>query len=167
MVTIYNVISKDGFIARSDGGEDFIPEEIWEYDMQFFRQFDTWVMGRKTYEAIQKYDEESKKLFDGLNIQKIIVTENKDFQAKDGIVIAHSIADAIHTGKNILICSGPTLNTNALKQNFVNNVIQYKLSDEISEGIRPFSIDTKNILKKIKEESAKFGVITAYKITKI
>ena len=51
MVTIYNVISKDGFIARSDGGEDFIPEEIWEYDMQFFRQFDTWVMGRKTYES--------------------------------------------------------------------------------------------------------------------
>lgn len=166
MVTVYNVISKDGFIARKDGEEDFIPEEIWEYDMQFFRQFDTWIMGRKTYEAIRRYDEESQKLFDKLNIQKIVVTENKDFQAKEGITIAHSIGDAVRTGKNILICSGSILNTNALKQNLVDNVIQYQLPIEIGDGIRPFNVETKNILKKIKEDIAELGTITAYKVIK-
>lgn len=53
----YQVASSlDGFIAAEDGSYDWIPMDP---DIDFsalFEQFDTLVMGRKTYETMQAYD---------------------------------------------------------------------------------------------------------------
>ena len=51
MVTLYNVVSSDGYIAREDGSEDFIPDELWPLTLEVFKKFDVLVMGRKPYEA--------------------------------------------------------------------------------------------------------------------
>jgi dihydrofolate reductase len=53
----YQVASSlDGFIATEDGGYDWIPMEP-EIDFgALFEQFDTLVMGRKTYETMQGHD---------------------------------------------------------------------------------------------------------------
>ena len=53
MITLYNVISADGFIARLDGDEDFIPDDLWPHTLEFFKKYDALVMGRKTYDAMQ------------------------------------------------------------------------------------------------------------------
>ena len=134
--------------------------------MNFFKQYDTWVMGRRTYEAIQNYDEESKKLLDNLKIRKIILTNNKNFHPEKGFETEHSIKEAISLGKDILICSGPTLNTDALAQGLVDMVMQYILPIEINDGIKPFNIETKNILKLVKEETTELGTITTYDVVK-
>ena len=44
MVTIYNVISSDGFIVRKDGSESFIPDELWPLTLEIFKKFDVLVM---------------------------------------------------------------------------------------------------------------------------
>lgn len=49
-------MSLDGFIAATDGSYDWIPMDP-EIDFgALFAQFDTLVMGRKTYEVMQSYD---------------------------------------------------------------------------------------------------------------
>ena len=49
-------MSLDGFIAAKDGSYDWIPMDP-EIDFgALFAQFDTLVMGRKTYEVMQAYD---------------------------------------------------------------------------------------------------------------
>ena len=58
MITSYNVISKDGYIATKDGKEDFIPSYLWDTFLDICSQNDVVVMGRKTYEAIQTYSSE-------------------------------------------------------------------------------------------------------------
>jgi len=54
--TLYNVISEDGFVARPDGNEDFIPDELWDFFIKLLRTYDTMVISSKTYEAQQAYD---------------------------------------------------------------------------------------------------------------
>lgn len=51
----YNVaMSLDGFIAREDGAYDWIPADPGVDFAALFGQFDSFVMGRKTFELVQK-----------------------------------------------------------------------------------------------------------------
>lgn len=138
MVTSYNVISSDGFIATPDGSEDFIPDEVWDDFMDVCRNYDTVVMGRKTYETIQAYPIYMVKDFEDLNIKKIIVTSNDKFIPKYGYLIAHSPKDAFLEGQHILLTSGPTLNSSALSEGLIDTVILNILPEKIGSGIKVF-----------------------------
>lgn len=48
MVTIFNIISADGYIARENGEEDFIPDELWFEFLKLCKNYDAFIMGRKT-----------------------------------------------------------------------------------------------------------------------
>lgn len=72
MVTLYNVISADGFIARKDGSEDFIPDNLWQNFLSLCKEYGTLIIGRKTYDTIQAYDQELLGPFEALLIRKII-----------------------------------------------------------------------------------------------
>ena len=138
MVTLYNTVSQDGFIARKNGDEDFIPDEVWDDFINICRQYDAVVFSRKAYEAIQKYPAAMYKKLDDLNIKKAVVTQNSHFSAKPGFIIAHSLRDAFALGKNILFSSGPTLNTIALKKNLIDKII----FNEIQEKIHFYKINS-------------------------
>jgi len=79
MVTLYNVISLDGFIARPDGGENFISDNLWGEFVELCKKYDAVVIGRKTYEAVQKYDKESREMFETINTLRVIVSSDKNF----------------------------------------------------------------------------------------
>lgn len=139
MITLYNVISEDGFIARKDGGEDFITDELWPRTLRFFREFDALVMGRKTYEAIQKYDKDMLAEFENTKIKKCVITKNKDFNPKEGYEVFHSPEEAIATSQKVLVSSGPELNTYLLRKNLVDEIILWELPDvKIGNGIPAF-----------------------------
>lgn len=140
MVTLYNVISKDGYIATKDGSEHFIPDELWSTTLELIGKYDALVMGRKTYEAIQQYPPELLEPFEKLPIKKVVVTTHKDFHPRSGYIVAHSPQDALAFGKNALVSSGPTLNNVLLKNNLVNKAIFHKIPVRIGEGIRPFDV---------------------------
>ena len=141
MVTLYNVISDDGFIARLDGSEDFIPDESWPETLEFFRKFDTLIMGHKTYDAIQEYPEELLRPFEALPIQKVIVTSDATFLPKVGYDVAHSPKEAIEMGKNVVVSSGPMLNNFLLAMGMVKRIVLRKVPQSLNAGIRPFNLD--------------------------
>ena len=138
MFTLYNVTSSDGFIARADGSEDFIPDDLWQNFLDLCREYGTLVIGRKTYDALQAYDKEPLRLFEELPIRKIVVSGNGDFQPKLGYTVAHSPEDAFALAPNALVSSGPTLNNFLLKNGMVKKIILHEVPTSIGEGIRPF-----------------------------
>jgi dihydrofolate reductase len=139
MLTLYNVISSDGFIARKDGSEDFVPDSLWQKFLDLCLEYKILIIGRKTYEAVQRYDDIYTKPFENLPIQKIVISSDKNFILKSGYVLVNSPEEAAAKAPNALVSSGPGLNNYLLEKGFVQNIIQYKLADFIGDGIKPFN----------------------------
>lgn len=140
MVTLYNVISEDGYIATKDGSEHFIPDALWPTTLKLIGKYDVLVMGRKTYEAIQQYPPELLEPFEKLPIKKVVVTTNMDFHPCFGYMVSHSPQDTLAFGKNVLVSSGLTLNDAFLKCRLADKVIFHKIPIKIDEGMRPFEV---------------------------
>ncbi|MGB3921801.1 MAG: hypothetical protein WBL19_00765 [Minisyncoccia bacterium] len=138
MVTLYNVVSKDGYIARKEGSEDFIPDSYWPHTLRVLREYDCVLMGRKTYDAIQNYEEELRKQFEDLPVRKVVVTRDKNFHPKQGFQVEHTPEDAISSDLNIVVTSGPTLNNYLLQKKLVDKIIYHEVPELIGEGIRPY-----------------------------
>lgn len=151
MVTLYNVISSDGYIARKDGSEEFIPDELWSNTLELFERYDVLVMGRKTYDAMQKYDKKLLEPFEKLSIKKVIVTNDKDFQPKSGYIVSHSPEDALRMNANTLVSSGPTLNNYFFEKKLIDKVVLHQIPASIGEGIRPFAADIQKSLVLLSE----------------
>jgi len=165
MVTLYNAVSEDGFIARKDGSEDFIPDEVWGDFLSFCKMYDSLVMGRKTYETIQKYPEEMIKELETLNIKKIVVTKDSKFNVKPGYLIVNSPKEAISKGINILLSSGPTLNASVLNQGLVDIAILNIIPEKIGSGIKVF--ETKpNLILESEEDMGGGRKLCTYKVKK-
>ena len=147
MITLYNVISADGFIARKNGDEDFIPDEFWDEFVDLCKKYDAFVMGRNTFEAIQKYSIEQIKQLEDLDLKRIVVTNDPSFITSDKYTIVHSPEEALKHAANILISSGPTLNTSVLKLGLVDKVILNTLPEMIGEGIKAFQIEPNLIIE--------------------
>lgn len=138
MLTLFNVISSDGFIARLDGGEDFIPSDLWQNFLDLCEEYGTLMMGRKTYDTIQGYEKDLILSFEALSIKKIVISSNHSFCPKNGYTVVHSPADAVEMAPNSLVSSGPTLNNFLLQHELVGKVIIHKVPAVIGEGIKPF-----------------------------
>ena len=163
MITLYNVVSADGYIADENGQEDFIPEEVWGDFLDICRENEVVVFGRKTYEAIQRYSSNLIQDFEDLNIKKVVVTDNKKFIVKPVYEIIYSIDGIKSLGKNILVSSGPTLNDSLLKTGMVDNIVLNKLSEKIGTGIKPFT-DILN-LTPVSEKNIRIGqTMSIYKV---
>ena len=62
-IIVYIATSADGFIARKDGGVDWLdrPRTAGDYGMgKFYKSIDTILWGRKTYELVLKFQKEGK-----------------------------------------------------------------------------------------------------------
>lgn len=141
MLTAYNVVSSDGFIAQADGSEDFIPDEIWDDFLELLNTYDTLLIGKNTYETIQGFGQELVEPFENTGIKKIVITRDEGFVPKTGYEKISSLQDAIKIGSNTLLSSGPILNTAFLKERLIDQIILNKLSVTIGTGIRQFETD--------------------------
>lgn len=138
MLTLYNAISSDGFIARKNGDEDFIPEEVWGDFLELCTKYNALIMGKNAYGAIQAYEKELVEPFEKLGIKKVVVTRDKNFKPKNGYAVLHSLKEAATLHPNILLSSGPKLNTAFLKEKLIDRIILNKLPVTIGEGIPQF-----------------------------
>jgi dihydrofolate reductase len=163
MVTLYNVVSADGFIARKDGNEDFIPDELWPVTLSLMREYEVLVMGRRTYEALQEYEEALLKPFEEMSIKKIVVSRDEDFQQKEGYVKISNPSGMSRHGSNILVCSGPTLNNYLLHENLVDAVIHHKLGVEVGDGIKVFDDTYRSTLSLVSETGDGLATKLVYK----
>lgn len=158
MITLYNVLSADGFIADKNGEEDFIPDALWEDFLILCSQFDVVVMGRKTYEAIQAYPKELSETFERLYIQKIVLSRNQNYQVKDGYTTAHSLSEISRLSGKVLLTSGSKLNTAMVKADMITEVLNYIVPVYLKEGISQFEQDSTPRLQLLQEETRSDGV---------
>jgi len=152
MITLlYNVVSANGYIIERNGGEEFISDEIWKVFIELCKNYSVLVMGRKTYEALQKYDERLLNQLEELPIKKIVVSQNSDFQAKTGYFTLRSPED-LPFDEKILLSSGPSLNTACLKLGLIENVLLNVLPQTISGHLKVFEEGMTPTLNLVHEE---------------
>ncbi len=143
MITLYNVVSSDGFIAAPNGSEDFIPDEQWDRFLKLLPDYDAVIYGRKTYEAVQKYDAAALEAFEKTPITKLVVSTQADFKPKAGYTKISSPQEALEYGKNMLLSSGGSLNEAFVAAGLVDKLLQVRLPISIDAGIRALSPETK------------------------
>ncbi len=151
MVTLYNTISADGFVARKDGSEDFIPDSAWDDFIELLSEYDAVVMGRKTYETIQKYPDSMARLFERMDMKRVVVSRDANYYPKQGYGVLSSISEIPRVGERILLTSGPTLNSAALEAGVINRVIFTILREKIGEGLPVFQKQPNLRLQSTKE----------------
>lgn len=151
MVTLYNVISADGFIARTNGSEDFIPDSFWPHTLKTLKKYDCILIGRNTYDTIQGYEEDMRNSFDNLSTRKFVVTTDKNFHPKDGYEVISSPEEVIKLDINIVVTSGPILNNYLIGKKLVDRIIYHEVPISIGDGIKPYnkSIDLDIVISKL------------------
>lgn len=149
MLTLYNVVSEDGFIADKDGKEDFIPDTLWANFLNLCKEYGSIILGRKTYEAIQSYEKELLIPFEELPIKRIVITRDTNFVPKQGYMVVHSPNEAMDLAPSSLVSSGPDLNNFLLQNNYIGKVILYVVPESIGEGIKPFDQDLETTMTPV------------------
>jgi dihydrofolate reductase len=112
-VICWNIQTPNGFIARQNGREDFLPGTGWYEWVAETHKYNNFILGRETYEIISKF-------YKGMNFtdskaeHKLLVTSQKDYSAP-GFVTVHSPEEALdylakHSVKTALLSGGGRLN---------------------------------------------------------
>ncbi len=133
MLTMYNVISNDGYIAQINGKD--LRQDLWDNFIKLCKGYGTLVMGRKTYDSVQKYDQKLVAELEALPIKRIIISRDENFVPKTGYMLFHKIEDAKQFFQGAMLSSGPTLNTALYKEGLITKVILDKLNTGMCDNI--------------------------------
>lgn len=74
-ITIEMACSINGLIATEDGNEDFLSYRGWEIMLEFLKEYDVLIWGRKTWENILSWGDDYVRDLRKINI--IILSETK------------------------------------------------------------------------------------------
>ncbi len=158
-------ISANGIIATETGGEEFLSHENWEKFCELAKEFGNFVVGRKTYEAVKKWDDGYN--FDDLvDIEKVIISEDKNFKLDKGYTLANSPQDALaklsEKGfEKVLITGGANVNSAFVKANLLDEIILNVEPVVVGKGIPVFAPENFELkLKLISSEKSASGILT-------
>jgi dihydrofolate reductase len=158
--TLFMAISANGFVARRDGDEDFLPHEGWLQTLDFAKKYGHLIWGRKTYEAVKGWGGAFMK--DIENIPVIIVSKSKKFSYPENVTECSSPEEAMSIveqmgHKRAFLPGGPTLNTAFVKAGLVDEIILNYNPTILANGIKLFSesdFELKLELEEVKKLSS-------------
>ena len=138
-------MSVNGIIARKDGDEDFISHDNWNSFSGLVKSFQNVIIGRKTFEAMKKW-EEGYNLDNFKDVAKVVITADKNYKLDKGYILASSPKKALEILKskgfnNVLVAGGSVLNSSFAKENLIDEIILNVEFVIIGEGIPLFSRD--------------------------
>lgn len=119
-------MSLNGIIAAKSGSEDFLSDANWETFEKLAKEHGCFIIGRKTYEAVQKWPEYNYNDIDaGL---KIVISKNKGLKLDPPFMLANSPKDAIKKAaaldfKSAILTGGSTINSKFIAENLVDEII--------------------------------------------
>ncbi len=145
-ITLYNVISSDGYVATLGRDEDFIPDELWDCFIEICNKNNVLIWGKNTYEKFKDYEQSLIDQFLALPIKKIILTTDNTFAPEDSFEVFHSIKDVLSLDNNILISGSFILNDLFIQEKVVNQVIVNVLPVVLGEGIPQFKSEPHLVL---------------------
>ena len=146
-VILYTAASLDDFIAREDGGVDWlhapefsIPGEDFGYS-DFYESIDTTIMGRKTYDVIEGFDlpfpYPEKKNYVLTRSTEKRNTEYVEFITGDIIQFIGKLK--LLKTKDIWLIGGGGINSILLANNLIDKIILTRLPVNLERGIKLFS----------------------------
>ncbi|KAH8669367.1 dihydrofolate reductase-like domain-containing protein [Ilyonectria robusta] len=140
----YNVATTlDGYIASSNGSTDWIVEDSSIDFEALYREFDFFVMGRKTYEVMVALGAPSENpLFK--RPKNAVIVASRTMRPEDFpniTVISENIVDFIRdlksgNGKDIWLMGGGTLATQCLEAGLLNSIEAAVMPVILGDGIR-------------------------------
>lgn len=136
-------ISVNGIIATETGDEDFLSHENWEKFCELAREFENFVVGRNTYEAVRKWDN-GYNFDDLIGIEKVIISQDQNLKLDKGYTLASSPKDALaklsEKGFEMaLITGGANINSAFAKENLLDEIILNVEPVFVGKGIPLFA----------------------------
>lgn len=163
-------ISANGIIASKTGSEDFLSHTNWLRFVKLAKQVGCFMWGRKTYEAVIKWEGEY--LDDLAEVKKIIISSS-DITLKEGFELAHSPEEALKLlsdgGFNeAIITGGATINSEFAKRGLIDEVIFDVNPSVLGDGIPVFNPSEFQLpLELIDVEKLNDGIVELrYKVKK-
>jgi dihydrofolate reductase len=158
-VILTMAISANGIIATKKGSEDFLSHDNWIQFLKLANKIGCFIWGRKTYDAVSKWEGEY--LNDLKGVKKVIISHSP-VKLREGFTLAHSPEDALkHLEEDgfeqAIITGGSTINSEFAKRGLIDEIIFDVNPSVLGEGIPVFSpADFKMNLKLV--DMKKVGV---------
>lgn len=134
-------ISANGIIATETGDEEFLSHENWEKFCELARELGNFVVGRKAYEAVKKWDGGYN--FDNLvGVEKVVISQDQNFKLDEGYTLASSPKDALaklSQFENVLVTGGANINSAFAKANLLDEIILNVEPIFVGKGIPLFA----------------------------
>ena len=150
-VLAYIASSLDGYIARENGGIDWLPETAESGYGAFYNSIDTVIMGKTTYDQVLTFGEypyKDKKSF----VFTKSSTQNKDKNTEFVSDVEKFVKDGFpRTGENIWLVGGAQIIASFLNQGAVDEIIISVIPILLGKGMPLF----KNIENETKLELVK------------
>ncbi|MBX2842702.1 MAG: dihydrofolate reductase family protein [Flammeovirgaceae bacterium] len=164
-IILYIATSLDGYIARKDGGVDWLPEGEKGMDYgyyAFYDSIDTVLMGNKTYQQLLgfgvAYPYKGKEGF--------VFTRNKDFTNDENVsYIQEDVVEFTRKlrqgdGKGIWLIGGGEIIKIFLEEGLVDELIVFEMPILLGNGIPLFPESEKEIkLELVNSETYPDGVV--------
>jgi dihydrofolate reductase len=134
--------SLDNFIARTDGGVDWLFNDGTDYGMsQFFKSIDTMLLGRKTYEIALGHNPKPKrksakaksKKSSGFGMKSYVFSRTLKSAPDESVIISENAGEFVRNlkneaGKDIWLMGGGEL---------AGSLFSAGVVDEVSLGVHP------------------------------
>jgi dihydrofolate reductase len=143
-IIVYIATSADGFIARKDGGIDWLdrPRTAGDYGIgKFYKSIDTILWGRKTYELVLKFRKEGKDTPDMGDIKNYAFSRKPPKKVAGGFEFVKEpikkFAKRLRArkGKNIWMMGGGGIIASFLDEGAIDEFIIHVIPTFIGEGI--------------------------------
>lgn len=165
-VTLYMAMSLNGIIATQNGSEYFLSDQNWKTFVSLAKQTGNFIVGRKTYEAVKKWDYGFN--FDSVdNVEKIIISQ-QNITLDEGYILADSPQKALEKldangFKQALVTGGATVNSAFMKDGLIDEIILNIEPVVIGQGINLFSQENfESRLRLIEQKQLKDGIIQVH-----
>lgn len=157
-ITVEMACSINGLIATEDGNEDFLSYRGWEIMLEFLKEYDVLVWGRKTWDNILSWGDDY--INDLKNINIIILTTQNKYETTEKINFCASVEEVLKlceklNFEKIFISGGATVNNLFMERNLVDNIILNYNPYVLNKGIPLFignSFENKLKLDKVVKE---------------
>lgn len=169
-VILTMAISANGIIATKTGSEDFLSHTNWIQFVKLAKKTGCFIWGRKTYEAVIKWEGDYLKDLEGL---KKVVISHSAIDLQNGFVLADSPESALlllekEGFSEAIVTGGSTINSEFAKHGLIDEVIFDVNPSILGEGIPIFNpTDFQLSLDLIESEEIRDGIIELhYKVKK-
>ena len=167
-VILFMAMSVNGIIARKSGKEDFLSDVGW-YDFQTLSEKSgCFIIGRKTYEACQKYYTK----YGMLDVKSKRIIVSKSMKPPEGFEVAESPEAALEKAKSwklksVLLSGGSANNMSFMKSGLVDEIILNVEPVVVGAGVPVFAEgELESKLKLINIKRGKGVIQLHYKVVK-